>query len=436
MADFGTALQLLGMGMQGNSQGISDFFAQQKEAERVAKINEIMGGLSGGQGDRVQQLGALAQLDPRTFAAPYINESRPLTPGEEADAQIKRIQLENLQAEQGMRTRRQSAADRLLNRPPQSPNFNPAIPTPAPALSSLSGADDPRQSTQAAIPQYQALQQMAGSIPQADNMNSRGETLGLPMPSAIQSMAQQFGAPVQPVAQEPLAAPVMPSQLPAPMAAPPSQIVQQPAPVQPAPVQAPQLLGVQEWMQTQPGQAALALGDEEALKQYGEYAKAEQENQRKMQEEQQKIQNAAQPVQAAKQVFTGAIEEIKTLYDEMRKEGTLPSADQNIVERGLVGATSAVLDPARRQKLDGLLSRLRLSLIAATGMSSQVFNSNAEMQSLMKALSSPANVYEANVGILNSLSKQYGTGAISEPVDTNRSQPTRLRWNQRTGTVE
>lgn len=423
MADFGQALMLLGMGMQGNSQGINDFFAKRQEAERNAKINELMSGLSGSQADRLQQLGALAQLDPNTFARSYIEETRPLSPLDELQLQKNRLEVENMRGERDQKAASEAAARRALGiggGQQQTPNFNPAL----------------GNQVQPSSPDSSALSQLG--IPLADNINSRSsENLGLPNPSDIQAMAQQLlqartqGALVTPVTQEALP----------PMAAPPADITQRsvvqqvaPATAQPAEA-APRIATPQEWAARPENQTFLALGNVEAAKGYNDYVKREQENATKLADEQRKIQTAAQPVEEAKKVFNGALEEIKTIYDQMRQEGTMSTADQNVVERGLTSLSQPVLDPARKQVVDGLLARIRLSLMQATGMSAQVFNSNTEMQSLMKALSTPSNTYEANVAILDSLSKQYGTGGISQPVGKGQ-QPTRLRWNQRTGAIE
>lgn len=278
MANFGEALMLLGMGMQGNSQGINEFFAKRQEAERNAKINELMNGLSGGQEDRMQKLGALAQLDPNTFARSYIEESRPLSPLDELQLQKNRLEIGNLQGEQEQKAASEAAARRALGiggGQQQTPNFNPT----------LGNQVQPSGPVSQGITENSALSQLG--IPMADNINSKSsESLGLPSPIDIQAMAQQLlqartqGAPVTPITRETLP----------PMAAPPTEITQQPV-TQPQTAEqpaatAPRITTPEEWAARPENKPLIALGPIEAAKGYNEFVRREQENATKLAEEQ------------------------------------------------------------------------------------------------------------------------------------------------------
>lgn len=325
------------------------------------------------------------------------------SPGAELDRRMKEAQIANMQGENALNTTRfnneqMDYLDRIDKQRREAQVFGTGQPDFGPSYQ-----PPPRQGN-AALP--------------VANPNATNESLGLPNPSQIAQQAQAMLNGQQP---------------------------QQAAPTSPAPAQqaqpAPQnattataLMSYEDFVANDPrGQAAFRvdankrdIGLTESMKAYNEYA----QNQQKQTQE-------TAPVDAAKQDFSGALNEIKAIYDDMRRNGTIPSASQNVVARSATAATQGLEDPERKQTVDGLLARLRLSLMSATGMSAQVFNSNTEMQALMKALSSPTSTYEANINILNSLNKQYGNGQELKPLQTEQqSRPTRLRWNAQTGRVE
>ena len=361
MADFGQALMLLGMGMQGNSQGINDFFAKRQEAERNAKINELMSGLSGGQGDRMQQLGALAQLDPNTFARSYIEESRPLSPLDELQLQKNRLEVENMQGERDQKAASENAARRALGiggGQQQTPNFNPAI----------GNQVQPSSPVSQGMPENSALSQLG--IPMADNINSRSsENLGLPNPSDIQAMAQQLlqartqGAPVAPVTRETLP----------PMAAPPTEIMQQPV-TQPQAAQpaatSPRITTPEEWAARPENQPMVALGPVEAAKGYSEFVKREQENAASMAGEQRRLENTAPTESQGKAAgFVNRMIEVETKLQQLG----------STAQGGRTGAAGIAEQTLSALPLGAFGDRLGAGLVKlASTPEEQVYLKNAE----------------------------------------------------------
>lgn len=362
MANFGEALMLLGMGMQGNSQGINDFFAKRQEAERNAKINELMNGLSGGQEDRMQKLGALAQLDPNTFARSYIEESRPLSPLDELQLQKNRLEVGNLQGEQEQKAASEAAARRALGiggGQPQTPNFNPA----------LGNQVQPSGPVSQGMPENSALSRLG--IPMADNINSRSsENLGLPNPSDIQAMAQQLlqartqGAPVTPVTRETLP----------PMAAPPTEIVQQPVTqpqtaAQPA-ATAPRITTPEEWAARPENQPMVALGPVEAAKGYSEFVKREQENAASMAGEQRRLENTAPTESQGKAAgFVNRMIEVETKLQQLG----------STAQGGRTGAAGIAEQTLSALPLGAFGDRLGAGLVKlASTPEEQVYLKNAE----------------------------------------------------------
>ncbi len=409
MSRFGDALMLLGMGMQGNNQGISNYFAQQQqakaEAEKQKRLEQFMSGIMGQAGGNQ----ALQQFAPLVMAgdvSPSVLVDFLDTPDAQLDRQIKELQKANMQYEEDKRKQQATREAAILG---------------GGALAQYGGI-----SGGAGVPANAPL----GTPLTPDAFGNAGQmATGGAMPSMqeILPALSQLGANVtgQPINQLPE---TMPPRLAAPAAS-------QPAP-EPmiTPIEQPsaqsQPMTIEQFRQTPQGSAYVTAQDAKGLlSAYQGYV----DNFQKAQQEMIKPQMERESLQKNKQTFSGAVDEIRDVYKKMREAGSIPTAEQDFVKREITARTSSLTDPANRQIVDGLLSRLRLSLMQATGMSAQVFNSNVEMQALMKALSSPETTYEANMAILDSLEKQYGAVANGNSQEQQQAQPEQQRPKYKEG---
>lgn len=344
-SNFGDALMLLGMGMQGNSQGISDYFKAKQEAERQKQITELMAGLGSGLGNRTQAIGALAQLDP-IFVPQYLQET---DPAREMEMQIKRAQIENINAERASAQRAAANRDRILGM--QTPNFNPAIPTDGYAPSAIeqlfmsdAQANQPPSYSEQVSRLQQAVQnradmpqgridinEVAGQLGNMPPMQSLQGDNTRPMPLGFQNDVMQQGA----------AYPAQSS-----------------------------LMSIDQWRDsTNEGQAARMTGDEDKLySAYSDYVKNFRANQQEAMKRQGEV---SKPTEGN----LSAAGFVNRMINAENKLSELPQG----AEAGRLGAAGYVEQALAALPLGSLGNRMGEGLIKmATTPEQQVYLRNAE----------------------------------------------------------
>lgn len=231
---------------------------QEEEAARRQQLADAMAKMSQGGNaytSALQEL-ALTQSDPR-FAQMAIENMRPRTREELLDEQLKEIQLGNANADAELARRREASRARVLGNP-QTPNFNPSIP--APAL----GAMAPAMYDVPPPPAPSAFEQLLGTETTGGDIKPTGPSF-IDMVNRLNQATR--GAPVAPVETTQLPPP---AQAPAQMAAPPTNIQQEPV------AQPTRIISIDEWRQSTPeGQAASITGDaDKVYAGYEDYVKS------------------------------------------------------------------------------------------------------------------------------------------------------------------
>lgn len=333
---------------------------RQAEAEKQQRFASALERMSGGAGGSNYQsaLNELAMSDPR-FATLAVENLKPMSPLDDLQLQKNRLEVENMQGERDQKAASENAARRALGigGNQQTPNFNPA----------LGNQVQPSNPAGQGMSDNSALSQLG--IPMADNINSRSsENLGLPNPTDIQAMAQQLlqartqGAPVAPVTRETLA----------PMAAPPTEIMQQPVTqtaAQPA-ATAPRITTPEEWAARPENQPMVALGPVEAAKGYSEFVKREQENAASMAGEQRRLENTAPTESQGKAAgFVNRMIEVETKLQQLG----------STAQGGRTGAAGIAEQTLSALPLGAFGDRLGAGLVKlASTPEEQVYLKNAE----------------------------------------------------------
>jgi hypothetical protein len=431
MADWtkiGNAMQLVGMGMQGNSAGISDYFSNQEKAKaeqaKQEQIQAILQSLQGqGAGDMenyASKLGQLAQIDGRFL--PTALEA--MSPAARADYQLNQITLENARAEQQQKQALESKRRTVLGG-----GFVP--PAVGSAIGQLSQADQRMPVPPPMAPS--AFEQLAGMPETGVDANQAmrdGTLIDLIRPFANGGMGQ----PVQPVMQEPSAAP---------------QMASAPTGVQSNGVSFPTF---QEWASTPKGQAASALGDEKALERYLDDADAFKTRQVTLSDEAAK---SAEADAAGREKALMTLQTSQPVFDNITSMADALLQNQAGLNR-ITGTASmlpfSVLPESREAQanLDSIkenLSTERLQQIRASGFAPGSITEkewprfeNALVN--LKAAQRPETVRSAlvklkdvMVDIQNIQRKAAGLEPLPKPSETPK-QPTRRRYNPETGSLE
>jgi hypothetical protein len=82
----------------------------------------------------------------------------------------------------------------------------------------------------------------------------------------------------------------------------------------------------------------------------------------------------------------------------------------------VLGRTLGTKESTIRDQIQSSRNQLLTQLMAATGMSAQMLNSNVELQNFLNSLGSDAASKEARLGIIQSLSETYGNGKTAQKV--------------------
>jgi hypothetical protein len=150
-----------------------------------------------------------------------------------------------------------------------------------------------------------------------------------------------------------------------------------------------------------------------------------------------KAQEKAEKVEEGQLALGDTISTAETLVKDLAKMGGITSTSKgplaNLVtslQTGTVGQMGGRVFGTKEQAKRDELKSIRLQLLnavkEATGMSAQQLNSNVELKTYLDSLGSEGMTKEANLAILDNLSRRYLKGEAAQPAK-NKSDPLRIR---------
>jgi hypothetical protein len=150
-----------------------------------------------------------------------------------------------------------------------------------------------------------------------------------------------------------------------------------------------------------------------------------------------KAQEKAEKVQEGQLALADTISTAETLVKDLAKMGGITSTSKgplaNLVtslQTGTVGQMGGRVFGTKEQAKRDELKSIRLQLLnavkEATGMSAQQLNSNVELKTYLDSLGSEGMTKEANLAILDNLSRRYLKGEAAQPAK-NKSDPLGIR---------
>ena len=186
--------------------------------------------------------------------------------------------------------------------------------------------------------------------------------------------------------------------------------------VQPPAARAPGVVGSREFAQRA----------EEAKLQEGVRKVGLETEARKLAEQRVTTAEETRTKEEGKQEFQKSLGAILDQYKDLGKQGVLIDKGTGLGQRALTFAASqapgiaSVVSPevgGPMQTIGNLRNTLITGLMAATGMSSKMIDSNREMQNYLDAMTSPGQSVKTISDTFNELSRKYGTGEIIKPED-------------------
>jgi hypothetical protein len=150
-----------------------------------------------------------------------------------------------------------------------------------------------------------------------------------------------------------------------------------------------------------------------------------------------KAQEKAEKVEEGQLALGDTISTAETLVKDLAKMGGITSTSKgplaNLVtslQTGTVGQMGGRVFGTKEQAKRDELKSIRLQLLnavkEATGMSAQQLNSNVELKTYLDSLGSEGMTKEANLAILDNLSRRYLKGEAAKPAK-NKSDPLGIR---------
>jgi len=150
-----------------------------------------------------------------------------------------------------------------------------------------------------------------------------------------------------------------------------------------------------------------------------------------------KAQEKAEKVEEGQIALGDTISTAETLVKDLAKMGGITSTSKgplaNLVtslQTGTVGQMGGRVFGTKEQAKRDELKSIRLQLLnavkEATGMSAQQLNSNVELKTYLDSLGSEGMTKEANLAILDNLSRRYLKGEAAQPAK-NKSDPLGIR---------
>ena len=150
-----------------------------------------------------------------------------------------------------------------------------------------------------------------------------------------------------------------------------------------------------------------------------------------------KAQEKAEKAAEGQLALGDTISTAETLVKDLAKMGGMTSTSKgplaNLVtslQTGTVGQmagrTFGTAEQAKRDELKSIRLQLLNAIKEATGMSAQQLNSNVELKTYLDSLGSEGMTKEANLAILDNLSRRYLKGEAAQPAK-NKSDPLGIR---------
>jgi hypothetical protein len=150
-----------------------------------------------------------------------------------------------------------------------------------------------------------------------------------------------------------------------------------------------------------------------------------------------KAQEKAEKVQEGQLALGDTISTAETLVKDLAKMGGITSTSKgplaNLVtslQTGTIGQMGGRVfgtpEQAKRDELKSIRLQLLNAVKEATGMSAQQLNSNVELKTYLDSLGSEGMTKEANLAILDNLSRRYLKGEAAQPTK-NKSDPLGIR---------
>ncbi len=132
---------------------------------------------------------------------------------------------------------------------------------------------------------------------------------------------------------------------------------------------------------------------------------------------------------ASKAELERQLDELEKLYTDLADEGGAVSGENDFItnktnQLAASGVGQYISQGSRAQSLRNQIEArrqsMRIAIMAASGLGSKVFDSNRDLEAMLKTVSSPGMDVEANREIIRNLRSQYGSGGSSampvEPV--------------------
>ena len=150
-----------------------------------------------------------------------------------------------------------------------------------------------------------------------------------------------------------------------------------------------------------------------------------------------KAQEKAEKVAEGQLALSDTLSTAETLVKDLAKMGGMTSTSKsplaNLVtslQTGtagqIAGRTFGTQEQAKRDELKSIRLQLLNAVKEATGMSAQQLNSNVELKTYLDSLGSEGMTKEANLAILDNLSRRYLKGEAAQPAK-NKSDPLGIR---------
>jgi hypothetical protein len=150
-----------------------------------------------------------------------------------------------------------------------------------------------------------------------------------------------------------------------------------------------------------------------------------------------KAQEKAEKAAEGQLALADTLSTAETLVKDLAKMGGMTSTSKaplaNLVtslQTGVVGQmagrTFGTTEQAKRDELKSVRLQLLNAVKEATGMSAQQLNSNVELKTYLDSLGSEGMTKEANLAILDNLSRRYLKGEAAQPAK-NKSDPLGIR---------
>lgn len=150
-----------------------------------------------------------------------------------------------------------------------------------------------------------------------------------------------------------------------------------------------------------------------------------------------KAQEKAEKVAEGQLALSDTLSTAETLVKDLAKMGGITSTSKsplaNLVtslQTGtagqIAGRTFGTKEQAKRDELKSIRLQLLNAVKEATGMSAQQLNSNVELKTYLDSLGSEGMTAEANLAILDNLSRRYLKGEAAQPAK-NKSDPLGIR---------